>query len=489
MLFITLLVSMLEAALGAVVASRAWSARPGRLFVLLILTLIPLTIVPVLRVNTADTDSIYAYTGLVRLAMAAFDLVMLWLLSALFVPQWWAKRQVLAAISLPYILTSLVLAADIIGRLGLIVNGIIPKEGDYTFTTVKPGSSIVLGLFIISWVPHLAILVRTFWQVPAARRAIGALAAALMFTIVEGTVQAFLEINNPAAGALRVIPLIVALAYVVLFTHVVVPLPTAFERVLQVMREAVVVLTGDGRVRYANPQAHVLGIAPQDGALPLGPESIPIPAAIGTLIAQAVKGATITTSVMIGAQTLEVAVVPIVDQRGQRSGLLLLGRDVTDARQQTSELEQERSRLAETVRLLEAEQGARRQLSATVRGLSLPLIPILKRVMVLPIIGTFDRARSEEFSQVLLAGIARENARLVFIDITGMTVGDEDSTAALVEGVRAARLLGTRCVLVGIRPELAQTLLGMGLELDSFEVAPTLQQAVERELRLRPEHA
>jgi anti-anti-sigma regulatory factor len=42
-------------------------------------------------------------------------------------------------------------------------------------------------------------------------------------------------------------------------------------------------------------------------------------------------------------------------------------------------------------------------------------------------------------------------------------------------------------VLVGIRPELAQTLLGMGLELDSFEVAPTLQQAVERELRLRPE--
>ena len=171
MLLITLLVSMLEAAIAAVVASRAWSARPGRLFVLLILTLIPLTVVPLIRVNTADMDSIYALTGLVRLGMAAFDLVLLWLLSALFVPQWWARRQVLAAISLPYVLTTLILAADIVGRLGLIVNGIIPKEGDYTFATVQPGAAIVLGLFVISWVPHLAILVRTFWQVPLARRA------------------------------------------------------------------------------------------------------------------------------------------------------------------------------------------------------------------------------------------------------------------------------------------------------------------------------
>lgn len=486
MILITLLVSMLEIALATLVASRAWTARPGRLFVLLILTLIPLTVVPLFRVNTANPDSIYALTGLVRIAMGSFDLVMLWLLSALFVPQWWANRRVLLAISLPYALTLLALAADISAKLGLIVNGIIPREGDYTFVTVKPGATIVLILFIVSWVPHLAILVRTFWQVPLARKAIGALVAALVFTLVEGTVQAILQINNPAAGALRVIPLMVALAYVVLFTHVVVPLPTAFERVLQVMREGVIVLTAGGQVRYANPQAQVLGITPYDGTVPSSPQIAAIPAIIRSLIDQAVKGtATITTSVLRGEQTIEVALVPITNQRGDRSGLLLLGRDVSDVREQTRALERERSRLAETVRLLEAEQVARRELSATVRGLSLPLIPILNRVVVLPIIGSFDHERSEEFSQVLLDGIIREQARVVFIDITGITVADQASTAGLIQGIHAAKLLGTRCVLVGIRPELAQTLLGMGLELDDFEVAPTLRQAVERELRLR----
>ena len=86
---------------------------------------------------------------------------------------------------------------------------------------------------------------------------------------------------------------------------------------------------------------------------------------------------------------------------------------------------------------------------------------------------------------VLMAGIEQARARLVLIDITGMPLLDTAGAAGLLRGVRAAALLGARCVLVGVRPEIAQSLVALGVPLAELATAATLQQAVHNELRAR----
>jgi anti-anti-sigma regulatory factor len=113
-----------------------------------------------------------------------------------------------------------------------------------------------------------------------------------------------------------------------------------------------------------------------------------------------------------------------------------------------------------------------------VRGLSLPLIPVLDGVLVPPLIGAFHSARIAEFAQVLLDGIERSGARLVLLDMTGMPLIDQPAAAGLLRGMRAAALLGARCVLVGVRPEIAEELGALDAPLGAMHTAPTLQQAL-----------
>jgi anti-anti-sigma regulatory factor len=120
-----------------------------------------------------------------------------------------------------------------------------------------------------------------------------------------------------------------------------------------------------------------------------------------------------------------------------------------------------------------------------VQGLSLPLIPVLEGVLVLPLIGAFDMARADDFIEVLLQGIERDSARLVLIDLTGIPLLDTQGAAAILRGVRAAGLLGARCVLAGVRPEIAQALVAFDVALEQLATAPTLQRALEAEMELR----
>jgi anti-anti-sigma regulatory factor len=191
----------------------------------------------------------------------------------------------------------------------------------------------------------------------------------------------------------------------------------------------------------------------------------------------------------LGARQIEFSVAPVADTRGRLQGTLLLGRDVTEVLERSAQLERERQRLAATVRELEDEQAERAQLAATVQELSLPLIPVLEGVLVLPLIGAFDSARIAEFTSVLLEGVERERARLVLIDITGMPLLDTHGAAGLLRGVRAAALIGARCVLVGVRPEIAQSLVSLGVPLAELAIAATLQQAVRDQLRAEERRA
>jgi anti-anti-sigma regulatory factor/HAMP domain-containing protein len=139
-----------------------------------------------------------------------------------------------------------------------------------------------------------------------------------------------------------------------------------------------------------------------------------------------------------------------------------------------SKLELERS-AAEQARL----QGeVIRAQQAALAELSTPLIPITDRVAVMPLIGAMDTARAQLVTETLLRGVQEHNARTVIIDITGVVVVDTQVASALVGAAEALRLLGARAVITGIRPEVAQALVGLGVDLSAIVTRGSLQAGI-----------
>lgn len=120
-----------------------------------------------------------------------------------------------------------------------------------------------------------------------------------------------------------------------------------------------------------------------------------------------------------------------------------------------------------------------RSLSATVRELGCPLIPLRRGVLLAPLIGTIDTARAVQILETVLTGIRREHAERVLLDITGVPLVDTQVAAALLSIARAAGLLGARLTLVGVRPEIAQSIVGLGIDLHGITTHPTLAAALE----------
>jgi predicted ATPase/anti-anti-sigma regulatory factor/tRNA A-37 threonylcarbamoyl transferase component Bud32 len=110
--------------------------------------------------------------------------------------------------------------------------------------------------------------------------------------------------------------------------------------------------------------------------------------------------------------------------------------------------------------------------------MSTPLIPITERIMVMPLIGTMDRLRATQVLETALRGAQGSRAQVVIIDITGMKHVDSGVAGALLSTATALRLVGAEAVLTGIRPEIAQTLVALGVELRSIVTCGTLQSGI-----------
>lgn len=112
------------------------------------------------------------------------------------------------------------------------------------------------------------------------------------------------------------------------------------------------------------------------------------------------------------------------------------------------------------------------------RELSTPLIPITDRVVVMPLIGTIDSRRAGQIVETLLHGVVERRAETALIDITGVPVVDTQVANILVQAAQAVQLLGAQVVLSGIRPEIAQTLVRLGVNLGAMETRSDLQSAI-----------
>ncbi len=110
--------------------------------------------------------------------------------------------------------------------------------------------------------------------------------------------------------------------------------------------------------------------------------------------------------------------------------------------------------------------------------LSTPLIPISDSVMIMPLIGTIDSQRARLVLERLLEGVARQQADLVILDITGVTVVDTQVAQALIQAAQAVKLLGAQVMLTGIQPQIAQTLVHLGIDLRGIITHGTLQAGI-----------
>jgi anti-anti-sigma regulatory factor len=115
---------------------------------------------------------------------------------------------------------------------------------------------------------------------------------------------------------------------------------------------------------------------------------------------------------------------------------------------------------------------------AVVRELSAPVIPVLPGVLVAPLVGALDSRRAAVLTEQVLGSVEHERARYVIFDITGVPLVDTQVAQVLIQTTMAVRLLGAQALLVGMRPEVAQTIVGLGVDLSAIRTFPNLQEAV-----------
>lgn len=118
------------------------------------------------------------------------------------------------------------------------------------------------------------------------------------------------------------------------------------------------------------------------------------------------------------------------------------------------------------------------RLRDSMQAMSTPLIPITDRIVVMPLIGQMDSERIAQVMSVALDGVQSTQAQTVILDVTGLKEIDTRVASALVATANALQLLGARTILTGIRPAVAQTLVGLGLDLGGVLTQSTLQSAI-----------
>jgi rsbT co-antagonist protein RsbR len=99
-------------------------------------------------------------------------------------------------------------------------------------------------------------------------------------------------------------------------------------------------------------------------------------------------------------------------------------------------------------------------------------------VIAMPLIGSIDSHRAQQVIETLLEGVNTTGAQIVILDVTGVPVVDTQVANTLLRSAQAVRLLGAEVLLTGIRPEVAQTIVGLGLDLSHIRTLATLQDGV-----------
>src|SRR6185436_16040051 len=130
--------------------------------------------------------------------------------------------------------------------------------------------------------------------------------------------------------------------------------------------------------------------------------------------------------------------------------------------------------------------ATQQELLRVLREVSTPVIPMFPGVLVMPLIGQLDDERVCNATNTLLTRIELDRAHTVLIDLTGVPLIDTRAAQALLQMAATSRLLGAEVLLVGIAPEIAQTIVALGVDMRRLQTAANMQSAVEQIMTVAP---
>lgn len=140
-------------------------------------------------------------------------------------------------------------------------------------------------------------------------------------------------------------------------------------------------------------------------------------------------------------------------------------------RKEVEERAETEQRLLEKLRLIAQQEDA-------IRALAAPIIEVWEGVLTLPLIGVVDSQRAADTMGRLLEAILQKKARYTIIDLTGVELIDTATAEHLLRLVLAAELLGARCIITGIRPTIAQTMVSIGIDLSRLTTLASLRDGL-----------
>lgn len=175
----------------------------------------------------------------------------------------------------------------------------------------------------------------------------------------------------------------------------------------------------------------------------------------------------------------EVEHLALVNER-----LMQIMREYHDA--DLKRVRQEQHQIQEAVRQAVAERERQtEQLEAMLHELSTPIVPVYEGIVIVPLMGAIDSHRSNDITARLLNEITQLQAATVIIDITGVPLVDTGVAQHLLQTAQAANLLGAETILVGVNPQIAQTMVQLGVDMGSMVTLSNLQQGIAYALQRR----
>jgi len=168
---------------------------------------------------------------------------------------------------------------------------------------------------------------------------------------------------------------------------------------------------------------------------------------------------------------VEVTLTPVELSTGP--ALLVVWHELTETKRREAEL---RSQL-----------DVIREQQAEIRRLSMPVLDVWDGVLMIPVLGALDHAAAQALAGPALAAVSRSRARVVIVDLTGLTGADAATARHLVDLLAAVRLLGAEGMVVGIGPAVARAFLAADADLSRVRTLATLREALQ--LCLQPSRA
>jgi rsbT co-antagonist protein RsbR len=125
-----------------------------------------------------------------------------------------------------------------------------------------------------------------------------------------------------------------------------------------------------------------------------------------------------------------------------------------------------------------------REQSETIRTISTPAIKLWEGMVILPVVGVVDSMRAQQMMDSMLAKIVETSARVIILDIQGVAALDTAVANHLIKITKATHLMGCQCIISGISPAVAQTVVHLGIDMSSIHTNSTLSDALAEAFRI-----